>query len=328
MKIAIIGASGYAGGELIRLLVHHSTASVTCATSRKLSGTPVDKVHPHLKGFTSLTFENPDTEAIDADVAFLAVPHTAAMTHVGKLLSRGIKVIDLSADYRLPKEIYEKVYGVLHSDYLVAPYGIPELHRKECINANFVSNPGCFPTGATLAAAPLAKYAHTVIFDSKTGVSGAGDNPSATTHYPNVGDNIGPYKWTAHRHLAEMKQELAHLGSTAKCYFTPHLVPVNRGILTTAHILLDEPMQQKEVEKMYQDFYQGEYFVRYQKPSLAAVRGSNFCDVMVESEGLRVVAISAIDNLVKGASGQAIQNMNLMCGLEEHDGLIGAGMLP
>jgi N-acetyl-gamma-glutamyl-phosphate reductase len=167
-----------------------------------------------------------------------------------------------------------------------------------------------------------------VIFDSKTGVSGAGDNPSVTTHYPNVGDNIGPYKLTSHRHLAEMKQELAFLGSKATCYFTPHLVPVNRGILTTAHILLNEPMETKEVEKIYRDYYRNEYFVRFQKPSLAAVRGSNFCDIMVESEGLRVVAISAIDNLVKGASGQAIQNMNLMCGFAETDGLVLAGMLP
>ena len=261
-------------------------------------------------------------------MAFLAVPHTAAMTYAGKLLERGIKVVDLSADYRLPKDIYEKVYGVAHTDYFPAPYGIPELHRKDCINAKFVANPGCFPTGATLAAAPLAKYAHTVIFDSKTGVSGAGDNPSATTHYPNVGDNIGPYKWTSHRHLAEMKQEIAGLGSKANVYFTPHLVPVNRGILTTAHILLNEPLEQKAVEKLYQDFYKGEYFVRYQKPSLAAVRGSNFCDLMVESEGMRVVVCSAIDNLVKGASGQAIQNMNLMCGLPEQDGLVSAGMLP
>ena len=328
MKIAIIGASGYAGGELVRLLVHHSTAKVTCATSRKLAGTPLDQIHPHLKGFTRLKFENPEMDAIDADVAFLAVPHTAAMTYAGKLLERGIKVVDLSADYRLPKDIYEKVYGVAHTDYFSAPYGIPELHRKDIINAKFVANPGCFPTGATLAAAPLANYAHTIIFDSKTGVSGAGDNPSATTHYPNIGDNVVPYKWTSHRHLAEMKQEVAGLGSKANVYFTPHLVPVNRGILTTAHILLKEPLEQKEVEKLYQDFYKGEYFVRYQKPSLAAVRGSNFCDLMVESEGMRVVAASAIDNLVKGASGQAIQNMNLMCGLSEQDGLVSAGMLP
>ncbi len=157
MKIAIIGASGYAGGELIRLLVHHSAAKVTCATSRKLAGTPLDQIHPHLKGFTDLLFENPDIDAIDADVAFLAVPHTAAMTYAGKLLSRGIKVVDLSADYRLPKEIYEKVYGVTHSDYFEAPYGIPELHRTECVNAKFVANPGCFPTGVYPGCCPSGK---------------------------------------------------------------------------------------------------------------------------------------------------------------------------
>ncbi|MGA2104056.1 N-acetyl-gamma-glutamyl-phosphate reductase [Methanoregula sp.] len=328
MKVAIVGASGYAGGELVRLLYHHSSADVVCVTSRSLAGTPLDEVHPHLKGFTHLKFENPAPDTMDVDVAFLAVPHTAAMTIAGKLLSRGIRVVDMSADYRLPKDVFEKVYGVTHTDYFKAPYGIPELHRKECTNAKFIANPGCFPTGATLAAAPLARYAHTVIFDSKTGVSGAGDNPSATTHYPNVGDNVNPYKWTSHRHLAEMKQELAGLGSSAACYFTPHLVPVNRGILTTAHILLKEPMETKEAEKLYRDYYKDEFFVRYQKPILAAVRGSNFCDIMVESEGLRVVAISAIDNLVKGASGQAIQNMNIMCGFKETDGLDAAGMLP
>ena len=328
MKVAIVGASGYTGGELVRLLYHHSSAEVTCVTSRRLAGTPLSEVHPQLTGFSDLRFENPAPGAIDADVAFLAVPHTAAMTIAGKLLSRGIKVVDLSADYRLPKEVFEKVYGVTHTDYFPAPYGIPELHRKECINAKFVANPGCFPTGATLAAAPLASRAHTVIFDSKTGVSGAGDNPSATTHYPNVGDNVNPYKWTSHRHLAEMKQELSKLGSKASCYFTPHLVPVNRGILTTAHILLNEPMETKEVEKLYREYYKDEFFVRYQKPMLSAVRGSNFCDIMVESEGKRVVVVSAIDNLVKGASGQAIQNMNLMCGFKETDGLDAAGLLP
>ena len=140
------------------------------------------------------------------------------------------------------------------------PTASPRSTARPASVQRFVANPGCFPTGATLAAAPLAKYAHTVIYDSKTGVSGAGDNPSATTHYPNVGDNVGPYKLTTHRHLAEMKQELSYLGSTANCYFTPHLVPVNRGILTTAHILLNEPLDQKDVEKMYQDYYKGEYF--------------------------------------------------------------------
>jgi N-acetyl-gamma-glutamyl-phosphate reductase len=328
MEIAIIGASGYTGGELIRLLYTHSQAEVVCATSRKLDGTPVDTVHPHLKGFTALKFQNLNADTIEADFAFLAVPHTAAMNYVPKLLERGIPSVDLSADYRLPKEIYEKTYGVTHTHFLKAPYGLPELHRDVVRGARFVSNPGCFPTGATLAAAPLADRAVAVIFDSKTGVSGAGNSPSEATHYPNIGNSVVPYKWTKHRHLAEMEMELAYLGSQAACYFTPHLVPMNRGILTTAHILLKSPMEQKEVEDLYRKAYHGEPFVRLQKPSVAAVRGSNFCDVAVECGGNRVVAVSAIDNLVKGASGQAIQNMNLMCGFKETDGLQICGLLP
>jgi N-acetyl-gamma-glutamyl-phosphate reductase len=328
MKIAIIGASGYTGGDLIRLLLSHSCAEVTCATSRKLAGKSIDSIHPHLKGFIHLRFENPSIDDLDVDFAFLAVPHTAAMTYVRPLLERGIKVIDLSADYRLPKETFEKVYGVSHTDYFEAPYGLPELHREECRGSNFVSNPGCFPTGAILSAAPVAPYASVVIFDSKTGVSGAGDNPSAVTHYPNVADNINPYKWTSHRHLAEMRQQVTAMNTGIKVYFTPHLVPVNRGILTTAHILLKEPMSTDEIEELYQRYYQGEPFIRYQMPLLAAVRGSNFCDIKAESEGDRVVVVSAIDNLVKGASGQAIQNMNVMCGFDERDGLMNPGLLP
>ncbi|MDD1674689.1 MAG: N-acetyl-gamma-glutamyl-phosphate reductase, partial [Methanomicrobiales archaeon] len=267
-------------------------------------------------------------DTIEADFVFLAVPHTAAMQHVPRLLERGITTLDLSADYRLPKDVYEKTYGVRHTAYLPAPYGLPELHREEIRNAKFVACPGCFPTGATLAAAPLAGRARAVVFDSKTGVSGAGNSPSEVTHYPNIGDSVVPYKWTAHRHLAEMKMELGKLGMKSGCYFTPHLAPMNRGILTTAHILTDEPVPQEEVMKMYEEFYRGEYFVRLQKPSLAAVRGTNFCDIACESSEGRVVVVSAIDNLVKGASGQAIQNMNLMCGFKENDGLTGIGLLP
>ncbi|HZD43067.1 MAG TPA: N-acetyl-gamma-glutamyl-phosphate reductase, partial [Methanomicrobiales archaeon] len=251
MEIAIIGASGYTGGELIRLLTMHPDAEVVAATSRKLAGTPLYKVHPNLKGFTDLTFQNLDADTIDADFVFLAVPHTAAMQYVPRLMERGIRTVDLSADYRLPKDIYEKTYGVQHTGYREAPYGLPELHRDEVRNAPFVSNPGCFPTGAILAAAPLADRAVAVIFDSKTGVSGAGNSPTETTHYCNVGDVVTAYKITSHRHLPEMQTELKKVGLLGQCYFTPHLVPVNRGILTTAHILLKEPMAQSEVEELY-----------------------------------------------------------------------------
>jgi len=328
MQIAILGGSGYTGGELIRLLLAHPEAEVTCATSRRFAGTPVSRVHPHLAGLMDLDFTNPDPDDIDADVVFLAVPHTAAMHLAGGLVGRGIRTVDLSADYRLPRETYEEIYGVDHVRWFPAPYGLTELHREEVRGAAFVANPGCFPTGATLAAAPLADVAETVVYDSKTGVTGAGNTPSGTTHFPNVADNFIAYKWTTHRHAAEMRQELERLGSTAACYFTPHLLPVNRGILTTAHILLAEPLSQEEVDARYRHAYGDEPFIRLQDPSLAAVRGSNYCDIRAECDGSRVVVVSAIDNLVKGASGQAIQNMNLMCGRPETEGLLAPPLLP
>ena len=330
MDIAIVGASGYAGGDLIRLLLTHKEANIVCATSRKLAGTPVTKDHIHLKNLIDIDYTNPDIDDIDADFAFLAVPHTAAMQYAGKLKERGIKTVDFSADYRLPQDVYEKTYGVEHTAYFKAPYGLPELHREEIRKADFVANPGCFPTGATLSAAPMAKFAETIIYDSKSGVSGAGDSGSETTHYPNVDENINPYKITVHRHVPEMRQEMAFLGSSASVYFTPHLLPAIRGIITTAHILLKEPMTEEEVSKAYEEFYKGEHFVRLQKAKLGGVRGSNFCDINweLEADGRRLVAVSAIDNLVKGAAGQAVQNMNIMCGFDEIEGIRMPGMFP
>ena len=330
MDIAIVGASGYAGGDLIRLLLTHKEANIVCATSRKLAGTPVTKDHIHLKNLIDIDYTNPDIDDIDADFAFLAVPHTAAMQYAGKLKERGIKTVDFSADYRLPQDVYEKTYGVEHTAYFKAPYGLPELHREEIRKADFVANPGCFPTGATLSAAPMAKFAETIIYDSKSGVSGAGDSVSETTHYPNVDENINPYKITVHRHVPEMRQEMAFLGSSASVYFTPHLLPAIRGIITTAHIILKEPMTEEEVSRAYEEFYKGEHFVRLQKAKLGGVRGSNFCDINweLEADGRRLVAVSAIDNLVKGAAGQAVQNMNIMCGFDEIEGIRMPGMFP
>ena len=330
MDIAIVGASGYAGGDLIRLLLSHKEANIVCATSRKLAGTPVTKDHIHLKNLIDIDYTNPDIDDIDADFAFLAVPHTAAMQYAGKLKERGIKTVDFSADYRLPQDVYEKTYGVTHTAYFKAPYGLPELHREEIRKADFVANPGCFPTGATLSAAPMAKFAETIIYDSKSGVSGAGDSVSETTHYPNVDENINPYKITVHRHVPEMRQEMAFLGSSASIYFTPHLLPAIRGIITTAHILLKEPMTKEEVAKAYEEFYKDEHFVRLQHAKLGGVRGSNFCDINweLEADGRRLVAVSAIDNLVKGAAGQAVQNMNIMCGFDEIEGIRMPGMFP
>lgn len=341
IRAGIIGANGYTGGELMRLLAAHPKTEVVYATSRSEAGKKVSDVHEHLKGFCDLKFTEASTEdlAKNCDVVFLAVPHGTAMDYVPDLLNLGkCKIVDLSADYRLSVDVFEKVYNMKHKDPRCdIVYGIPELHsHKKIKESRLVSNPGCFPTGASLAAAPLAAAGviKTVIFDSKTGISGAGNKPSAKSHFPNLTENIIPYNLTAHRHIAEMKQEIQRFQPEVnEIYFTPHIIAATRGILTTAHIILDDKVSdgregristEKLVEK-YNDFYANSPFVRVisEMPSLANVRGSNFCDIYVEvqKDANRAVIISAIDNLVKGASGQAIQNMNIMFGLDETEGL-------
>jgi len=336
LDIGIIGASGYTGGELMRLLLNHPQAKIELATSRKLVGQKVSATHRHLKDMVDLQFENPDPQEIKdrCDVVFVAVPHGTAMGIVPQLLDDKVKVIDLSADYRLKTDVFEKVYGIKHSDPRNVVYGIPELH-PEVKHQKFIANPGCFPTGASLAAAPLAQVSmiESVVFDSKTGVSGAGIEPSLASHYPNMAENVQPYKLTSHRHLAEFTQELQRLDSSlTKISFTPHIIPSVRGILTTAHIFTKGNLTKYDVMDLYAEMYQDKPFVRVVDgiPSLSAVRGSNFCDIgfEVDSRNNRVVVISAIDNLVKGASGQAIQNMNLMCGLGETTGLWMSGVAP
>lgn len=336
LDIGIIGASGYTGGELMRLLLNHPQAKIELATSRKLVGQKISATHRHLKDMVDLQFENPDPQEIKdrCDVVFVAVPHGTAMGIVPQLLDDKVKVIDLSADYRLKTDVFEKVYGIKHSDPRNVVYGIPELH-PEVKHQKFIANPGCFPTGASLAAAPLAQVSmiESVVFDSKTGVSGAGIEPSLASHYPNMAENVQPYKLTTHRHLAEFTQELQQLDSSlTKISFTPHIIPSVRGILTTAHIFTKGNLTKYDVMDLYAEMYQDKPFVRVVDgiPSLSAVRGSNFCDIgfEVDPRNNRVVVISAIDNLVKGASGQAIQNMNLMCGLGETTGLWMSGVAP
>lgn len=320
----------------MRLLLNHPQARLELATSRKLTGKKVSATHRHLKDMVDLQFENPDPQEIKdrCDVVFVAVPHGTAMEIVPKLLDDNVKVIDLSADYRLKSDVFEKVYGIKHLDPRNAVYGIPELH-PEVKHEKFIANPGCFPTGATLAAAPLAQVGviESVVFDSKTGVSGAGIEPTEASHYPNMAENVQPYKLTTHRHLAEFIQELQLLDSSlTKISFTPHIVPSVRGILTTAHIFTKGKLTKYDVMDIYAEMYQDKPFVRVVDgiPSLSAVRGSNFCDIgfEVDARNNRVVVISAIDNLVKGASGQAIQNMNAMCGLSETTGLWMSGLAP
>jgi N-acetyl-gamma-glutamyl-phosphate reductase len=322
IRVGIIGGSGYTGGELLRLLVQHPEAEVTIVTSRALDGTQVADVHRHLKGFYDLKFVDATTKSIAkaADVVFLAVPHGAAMGIVPNLIDE-VRIIDLSADYRLGHR-YELVYGP-HTDPRYAVYGLPELH-PEVAQTDLCANPGCYPTGAILAAAPLVKagFVDHIVFDSKSGISGAGAAPTATSHYPNLAENVVPYQLTNHRHKAEIVQELERLG-TGTVNFTPHVIPSIRGILTTAHIFTSEDIDGDRVQSLYGNFYANHPFIRFNVPSLRSVRGTNFCDLFIERDAAsnRVIVVSAIDNMVKGASGQAIQNMNLMFGLDETTGL-------
>jgi N-acetyl-gamma-glutamyl-phosphate reductase len=329
MDIGIIGGSGYTGGELLRLLACHPEANVIAVTSRSKKGQKISDTHTHLRKIYDIEFEDLTAEdvASRSDIVFTAVPHGTAMSIVPELLDSGIKVIDLSADYRLEPSIFEKVYKLKHTDPRATVYGIPELH-PEVSTQSFIANPGCYPTGASLAAAPLADAGiiDLVVFDSKSGVSGTGAEPTEVSHYPNMAENIQAYKLTSHRHRAEIMQELIRLDEKLdNISFTPHVIPSIRGILTTAHVFVKKNLSEEELGRIYRNFYQDKPFIRNIKgiPTLMGVRGSNFCDISfeIEEDSNRIVIISAIDNLVKGASGQAIQNMNLMFGLSETMGL-------
>jgi len=338
IEAGIIGGAGYTGLELLRLLLMHPRVRISVVTSRRYKGKRVSDVNPHLERFTELEYEDIDTREIAdrSDVVFLAVPHGSAMDYVPELLNAGARVIDLSADYRLDRKEYERIYKRRHKDteHRNAVYGLTELH-PEVADAALVANPGCYPTGAILAAAPIVRsgMVKRVVFDAKSGISGAGADPSEKSHFPNLAENIIPYELTAHRHVAEMRKELPQV----KVCFTPHVIPSIRGILTTAHLFLaegEERMTEQEIEELYRQFYDGKRFIRLRTgkdiPSLGAVRGTNFCDIgfEVEEDSDRIVIISAIDNLVKGGSGQAIQNMNVMFGLDEWQGLWHPGLVP
>ena len=335
-KVAIIGASGYTGGELLRMLLNHGEVEITDITSRQYDGTPAHKIHPHIRD-SGLVFKNKAPDELDADVVFTATPHGASMKIVPKILETGAKVVDLSGDYRYrDTEVYEKWYGMEHTDKeQKAAFGLPELYRDEIKKADLVANPGCFPTGAILSSYPLVKnnLVDRIVIDSKTGVSGAGVNPSSTTHYPNIADNVNPYKISSHRHMSEIQQEL-HGFDDVKVSFTPHLVPVNRGIQTTSHSFLIKDITTDELREFYEKEYKDEYFIKLMDegeiPHLSSVRGSNFVHIggfEIDETG-RVIMLSAIDNLVKGASGQAIQNMNILLGIDERTGLSHFGLHP
>ncbi|TBV79448.1 MAG: N-acetyl-gamma-glutamyl-phosphate reductase [Desulfobulbaceae bacterium] len=337
VRIGIIGASGYIGAELVRLLVNHPEVDLTLVSSRQYAGKPLTQAFPHLAGRTELVCE--DITSLEAsgraDLFFTAVPHQTAMTVVPELLAGGARVVDLSADFRLhDRQIYEQWYQTHSAPELlaVAVYGLPEIHRSAIVDARLVANPGCYPTSVLLALAPLLKAgcldAHSLIIDAKSGASGAGRAAQAATLYCEVTDGFRAYKVAEHRHTPEIEQELSQLcGHALTVSFTPHLAPMSRGMLSTIYATLIGDHGQAELTQIMTEFYRDEPFIRVfsdgQLPATQYVRGSNFCDLALrlDRRNRRVIILAALDNLVKGAAGQAIQNMNLLCGFPEDQGL-------
>jgi N-acetyl-gamma-glutamyl-phosphate reductase len=336
-RVGIIGGTGYTGVELLRLLLHHPGVEVTAITSQKYAGLPIDQVFPSLTHRLQLRCEELSLDSIadKVDFVFAAVPHKTAMETVPLFYQRGKKVVDLSADFRLKDPmLYERWYQKHTCPELLpqSVYGLPELHREEIREAKIVGNPGCYPTGALIPLIPLLKrsavFSENIIVDSKSGVSGAGRDVVLGSLFCEVNEGVKAYKIFEHRHLPEINQELSLLGQKqVEVTFVPHLIPMDRGILSTLYARLTRKMKTEEVLNTLREYYQNEPFVRvYPKgklPNTKDVRGSNYIDIglTVSESGERVVVVSAIDNVVKGASGQAVQNMNLMLGYPETLGL-------
>ena len=333
IRVAIIGASGYTGAESIRIILGHSGAKLTYLTALPEECGAVEDVFPQFKGRCDLQIEPLDLDVLTdlADVALCCLPHKVSMGFVPKLLDAGLKVIDFSADYRLKDvAVYEKYY-VKHTDtenLKHAAFGLPELFRDRIKDAALVANPGCYPTGASLAIAPLLKNnlieTDCVIVNSVTGTSGAGNKPSGKFHFPNMNENLFPYGIGTHRHMPEIEQIASDIaGKDVTVLFQPHVGPFDRGILSTVYCVPKEKLGDEQLDRLYRDFYSGEPFVqiRNDPPAVKDVAGTNYCHIFPTSVKGRIVSFSAIDNLVKGASGQAIQNMNIIFGLEETLGL-------
>jgi N-acetyl-gamma-glutamyl-phosphate reductase len=334
-RVAILGASGYSALELIKLLLRHPNVEITTFTTRHSEPRPVGEVHPSLAGRLDLALENLPLEAVAAraDDVFCCLPHGASAASASHLLQMGKKVIDLSADYRLsdPAE-YTKWYGLTHADpghLKDAVYGLPELYREDIRAAALVANPGCYPTSAILALAPLLEAGaiepEGIIVDSKSGVSGGGREPKPQFHFPECNESITAYSVGTHRHMPEIDQILSDTaGKRVEVVFTPHLVPMDRGILSTSYAVPTGATSTEDLLSLYREFYADEPFIRVLSglPATKHVSGTNFCDLTARVVRGRVVVLSAIDNLIKGASGAAVQNFNLMSGIPETTALL------
>jgi len=334
VRVAIIGASGYTGAEAIRIILRHGGARLAYLTALPEECGMVEDVFPQLKGRCDLEIVPLEMDDIAgmADVVLCCLPHKVSMGFVPSLLAAGLKVIDFSADYRLKDaSIYETFYQE-HTDkanLAAAVYGLPELFREQIVGADLVANPGCYPTGAILAVAPLLKEGlietDSIIVNAVTGTSGAGKNPSVKFHHPNMNENLFPYGIGVHRHMPEMEQVAGEVaGDNVTVLFQPHTGPFDRGILSTVYSTPREEVTNAQLLAIYEDFYKGEQFVQVRKdpPGVKDVAGTNYCHIHVASVKGKIAAFSAIDNISKGASGQAIQNMNILFGLDETEGLM------
>lgn len=339
IRAAVVGASGYAGAELVRILSGHPDVSLTVVTSRQYAGVPYDTIYPALNGIVRLNCDDNDPETIcrDSDVVFLALPHKVPMEIVPELLNSGKRVVDLSADFRFKnRDAYEAHYQPHTSAHLMeqAVYGLSEVYGEKVASADLVGNPGCYPTSILLPLLPLVMAnlvdPATVIADCKSGVSGAGRGANPVTHFCHANESFKAYKVGNHRHTPEIEENISLCaGVPVTVTFVPHLVPMTRGMESTIYVSPASGTDATAVRQCLESFYRDKPFVRLlpdgRFPDTLHVKGTNFCDIgwKVDPGSGRLIMLSAIDNLVKGAAGQAVQNMNLMYGLEETAGLSG-----
>lgn len=345
LNVAICGASGYAGAELLRILAAHPKVRVTAVTSEKSVGKKVTDLFPHLHHYKQLTYEQLHKDKIlsKADLFFMALPHSASQEAVAFLVKNRKRVIDLSADYRIrDSKVYEEWYKVPHkfsSSLKKAVYGLPELYRKKIRKAVLIANPGCYPTGAILGLYPALKNKlimnESIVIDSKSGVTGAGRQSDVAFSFCEVNDGLKAYGIATHRHTPEIEQELSlAAGKDIRINFTPHLIPLDRGILSTIYARIGKGLDIKRIYMAYKKIYADEPFVRVLEegrlPNVKHVRGSNLCEIglAVNKRTDTLVIVTALDNIVKGASGQAVQNMNIMLGFDEKTALETVALFP
>jgi N-acetyl-gamma-glutamyl-phosphate reductase len=334
-KVAVLGGSGYTAAELIQILLRHPGAEIVAVTSRSEGTPPVAELHPSLTGRIHLRCEPFDADRLVArgvSCAFGCLPHGVSMQTLPALLDRGVRVIDLSADYRLrDPNVYAQWYGESHEDLAhlaQAVYGLPEVYGDEIASAALVANPGCYPQTAILGLAPLVAGRHidlhSIIVDSKSGVSGAGRTPKLTTHFPECNESVAAYQVGQHRHTPEIEQALTDIaGEPVEVLFTPHLVPMDRGIFTTIYAEPARPFSEDQLRELYRDYFAQAPFVRVLRhlPATKHCAGSNFLDLTVRVARGRIIVLVCEDNLVRGASGVAVQNFNRMYGHDERTAL-------